>query len=101
MLRSFVAALTVPPVTAPGSAPVNVIDSNPRNQNAIASAESLMSALPSQGDMADAQLPSPQNGSDASMQGGLAGLKLSITGDGVKMPSACNEEMQATTGPDC
>jgi The GLUG motif. len=89
-------------ITAPiSTAPVSGVDSNPRNQNAIASAVSLMSAMPLQDNMADAQWPSPQVGNDASMPGGLTGLNLSITGNGVKLPSACNEEMHATTGTDC
>jgi hypothetical protein len=86
MLRSFMTALTVPPVTAPDPAPVSVVDSNPRNQNAIASAVSVMFAMPLQANMANAHLPSSQMRSDASMQDGLAGLNISITGDGVKLP---------------
>lgn len=75
-------------LTANITAPVNVIDANPPNQsnpNAIASAVSVMSATPSQDDMANAQLPSPHDGADASMPGRLAGLDLTIMGNGVRM----------------
>lgn len=73
-------------LTANITAPVSVVDSNPRNLNAIASAVSLMSAMPLQGNMAVAQFPSPQVGSNASMPGGLTGLNLAITGSGIMLP---------------
>ncbi|CAL62007.1 Conserved hypothetical protein, filamentous haemagglutinin-like [Herminiimonas arsenicoxydans] len=73
-------------LTANITAPVSVVDSNPRNLNAIASAVSLMSAMSLQGNMAVAQLPSPQVGNNASMPGGLTGLNLAITGSGVMLP---------------
>ncbi|HUH59750.1 MAG TPA: filamentous hemagglutinin N-terminal domain-containing protein [Candidimonas sp.] len=77
-------------LTANITAPVSVIDTNPpipANPNAIASAISVMSVTPLQGDMANAQLPSPEDGIDASMPGRLAELNLTITGDGVRLRS--------------
>lgn len=53
----------------------------------LAMPASLLSAMPLQGDMTDAQLPSFQEGSDAPILGGLSGLGLSITGNGVKLPT--------------
>ncbi|HUW29017.1 MAG TPA: GLUG motif-containing protein [Sulfuriferula sp.] len=94
-------------LTADITAPVSVIGSDPRDQNAIASAVSTTSVMPLQGNMADAQLPSAQDGGDSSadssssatndaspsiqhaissMPGGLTGLNLSIAGSGVKLP---------------
>lgn len=95
-------------LTANITAPVSVVDSDPRNQGAIASAVSLTSVMPLQGNMAGAQSPSRQDGGESSadssssatndassslqhsitsIPGGLAGLNLSVTGNGIKLPS--------------
>jgi filamentous hemagglutinin family protein len=102
------ANITAPANTNPGSAtdsgprntapattnPVSVTDSDLRYQAATASTASLMSAVASQGSTADA--PSSTRTGDApptvqtfasSTPGGLTGLNLSITGNGVKLPS--------------
>jgi hypothetical protein len=81
--------------TAPATTnPVSVTDSDLRYQAATASTASLMSAVASQGSTADA--PSSTRTGDApptvqtfasSTPGGLTGLNLSITGNGVKLPS--------------
>lgn len=71
--------------TATASPAVTV--TNPRRQNAIASAASITSAPPLQGGMVDAQLPMLLNVSDAFPLSGFNGLPLSITDNGVKLPS--------------
>jgi filamentous hemagglutinin family protein len=101
------ANITAPANTNPGSAtdsgprntapattnPASVTDSDLRYQAATASTASLMSAVASQGSTADA--PSSTRTGDApptvqtfasSTPGGLTGLNLSITGNGVKLP---------------
>jgi len=76
-------------LTANITVPVNVLDSGPRHQDAIASTVSLMSAMPLQGNTANAQSPSPRDGGDApsSMANdALTGLNLSIMGSGITLP---------------
>ncbi|MHB1092945.1 beta strand repeat-containing protein [Thiobacillus sp.] len=80
-------------LTANITAPVSVVDSGPRSQDAIVSAVSLMSTVALQSTRVDAPatittgdaLPSIQS-SIGSTPGGLAGLNISITGNGVKLP---------------
>jgi hypothetical protein len=72
-------------LTANITAPANELDAGPRSQNAIVSAASLMSTVALHSNRVDAQ-PFLQSSTSAT-PGGLTGLDLSITANGVKLPS--------------